>query len=399
MAPDDSSGGFAASPRRITAYDVGLAFSLISPSTAIFNKGQYALLAAYIVVACAALWLATRHVLPWLNRKFPQRWASVVVLVVLLGGTALAREIVHPQIDTAGFRIAGVKVGASDNDDAIDDALNELSAGRYPYYVKTFLGNPLSPLPGALLLAWPFYLLGDSARQNIFWLAIFFIAVGWRRGHRFAAMAAALVVCLSPNVFYQQMQGMDYAANAIYVGVFAVLLVHGAGRRGVSLGTVAAAIMFGITLSSRLNFLLLAPFAAAALVRATNLRTAAILCAIGACAFVACTAPFYFYDPSGFSPLHTFGKINGYGRWPAASFVIPVLGALLSAWLLWRRRTSANSLAAAARDAFAVMAFLVVCAMLSAPNLASFMPMHFGTLFLFYGVIGFWPPWLYSRDP
>jgi hypothetical protein len=399
VALDDSSGGFAVPLRRITAYDVGLAFSLIFPSTAIFNKGQYALLAAYIVVACAALWLATRHVLPWLNRKLPQRWASVVVLVALLGGTAVAREIVHPRIDTTGFRIAGMRIGASDNDDAIDAALKELSAGRYPYYVKTFLGHPLSPLPGALLLAWPFYLLGDSARQNIFWLAVFFIAVGWRRGHRFAAMAAALVVFLSPNVFYQQMQGMDYAANAIYVGLFAVLLVHGAGRRGVSLGTVAAAIMFGIALSSRLNFLLLVPFTASALVRATNLRTAAILCAIVASAFVACTAPFYFYDPAGFSPLHTLGKINGDGRLPAASIAVPALAVLSSAWLVWRRRRSNYSLAAAARDAFAVMALLVVCATIIDSRLARFTPMHFGTLFLFYGVIGFWPPWLYSRDP
>jgi ABC-type xylose transport system permease subunit len=137
-------------------------------------------------------------------------------------------------------------------------------------------------------------------------------------------------------------------------------------------------------------------------VRATNLRTAAILCAIVASAFVACTAPFYFYDPAGFSPLHTLGKINGDGRLPAASIAVPVLAGLSSAWLVWRRRRSNYSLAAAARDAFAIMALLTVCAtivFLITTNEARLVPMHFGMFFLFYGLIGFWPPWLYSRDP
>jgi len=41
--------------------------------------------------------------------------------------------------------------------------------GKYPYYETSFLGNPISPMPGALLIALPFYVLGWTALQNIVW--------------------------------------------------------------------------------------------------------------------------------------------------------------------------------------------------------------------------------------
>ena len=49
-------------------------------------------------------------------------------------------------------------------------ALTELASGRYPYTATTYLGNPITPLPGALLLAAPFWwVTGSAAWQNVAW--------------------------------------------------------------------------------------------------------------------------------------------------------------------------------------------------------------------------------------
>jgi hypothetical protein len=63
--------------------------------------------------------------------------------------------------------------GGSDSDDALVTGVYELAAGRYPYYVKTYLGNPISPLPGALILAAPFVAVGCVALAHVFWLFVF----------------------------------------------------------------------------------------------------------------------------------------------------------------------------------------------------------------------------------
>ena len=75
----------------------------------------------------------------------------------------------------------------SDADDALNLAVNELLHGRYPFYARTYLDNPVANLPGTIFLAVPFALLGNSAYQNFFWLMVFFIAVSlsvrsWRLG-------------------------------------------------------------------------------------------------------------------------------------------------------------------------------------------------------------------------
>ena len=61
----------------------------------------------------------------------------------------------------------------SDREDALVRALQSLRHHHYPYYVRTFRGNPITPMPGAFLLAFPFYWLGRVSIQNFFWAAMF----------------------------------------------------------------------------------------------------------------------------------------------------------------------------------------------------------------------------------
>jgi hypothetical protein len=57
----------------------------------------------------------------------------------------------------------------SDRDDALLDATSALLRGEFPYSRPTYLGNPITPLPGALLLAVPFVLAGNAALANALW--------------------------------------------------------------------------------------------------------------------------------------------------------------------------------------------------------------------------------------
>ena len=63
----------------------------------------------------------------------------------------------------------------SDREDALRIELDAMRHHLYPYDARTFLGNPPTPLPGAMLLAAPFYAIHHIAWQNFLWLALFFV--------------------------------------------------------------------------------------------------------------------------------------------------------------------------------------------------------------------------------
>ena len=63
----------------------------------------------------------------------------------------------------------------SDREDALRIELNAVRHHQYPYGTHTFLGNPPTPLPGAMLLAALFFTIGHIAWQNFLWLALFFL--------------------------------------------------------------------------------------------------------------------------------------------------------------------------------------------------------------------------------
>jgi len=381
------------------AYFLAFVVCLIVPSAAIFKKAGIPALIVYVILALLTCWWMTRRFWPWLRALRVPLFLETAAAVILCIGLSSLYSYAHPRIDTAGFRIGGVSIGASDNDDAIDVALDELFAGRYPYYARTFLDNPLSPLPGALLLAMPFYLLGDSALLNVFWTVMFFWFVQRRmRSMRAAVMLAAIVLFLSPNATYQIVQGTDYGANTIYVFIFAALLLERVRRDGcASIASAAAAVLLGIGLSSRLNFVMVLPFVFIALLRSTSWKNAMLSCAIAAIVFIVVTAPFYVYDPAGFSPLHTFGKLSAYGRIPWAAFVAPLVACVASVVLMWRRRGRYEP-TALARDLSVVMAFLVFVSVviygIAGGIFVFWDALHFGTFFLYPGVFGFGIPLL-----
>lgn len=240
--------------------------------------------------------------------------------------------VVYPIAD------AGRVVGGSDSDDALDLAVSELVHGRYPYRPHTYLDNPISPLPGAVLLAIPFVLAGGSALQSLFWLAALFAVARHILGGSSLALGLLTTILLaSPAVLAQILTGTDYVANAAYVLVFAVL-ASGSGRRATRF---AGAVLLGIGLSSRANYFFVEPFVISTLAVRFGGRAALSSAATTAAVFCAVTLPFYLYSPDEFTPLHTYEKLAQFDSLvPHVDLIIIMSMAVASMVLTVRSRRS-----------------------------------------------------------
>jgi hypothetical protein len=388
----------------------GLAASLLLPSLALANTAGAAFVPVYLAGGGLLLWLLMRP-FERATRRLGERTAAWTILA-LLCLTLLAVVVVHPRIDTTGAELFGVRVGASDNDDAVDVGTARLLAGENPYRARTFLGNPIAPLPGAFLLALPFYALGHSAVQNVFWLAVF-AALLWRLGRR-ARVALILllsVLLVSPDVVYQLLQGGDYATDALATAAFAALVVDLARRASPSWQIALAAAGLGIAVTTRANLLLVVPLVVAVVWRAhgadvqesagagrppaTALRAAVLTAAVAAATVCALVLPFYFWDPAHFTPLLTREKASFESFGPLGGWLVPVAGVAVTAALC--RAGRSRDVRSLFRDAALVQMTLVLGGFaLSSLELGEphWFYLHYGLMFLFFGVAAWGVPLL-----
>ena len=90
--------------------------------------------------------------------------------------------------------------------------------GRYPYDVRTYLDNPITPLPGALLLALPFAALGLIVLQNWVWPALFLATSGRLLGdRRRGLLVLATLLVLAPLALNELVAGGDLLINSLYL--------------------------------------------------------------------------------------------------------------------------------------------------------------------------------------
>lgn len=374
---------------------LGLAFWLGLPSTALLQKYfGLAGVAAYLLglVLALLLWPRFGRCLPrpgaaFLEKQFP--WLALLTCAALLGLFALAYPI------TNNGRTGDRRTSGSDTDDALNLATTELLHGRYPYYPRTYLDNPITPMPGALLLAIPFVLLGNSAYQSFFWLLLWLLAMRrhWQAG-RPPLLLLWLMLALSPVVVYSLVVGNDYLANSLYVLLFMLWLVRWAPRPGLNPWLkLLPAICLGIGLSSRANFLLLLPLIFATLAQLAGRPAALRSTVTTGLTFLLVTLPFYLYDPAGFSPLHTTDELGRFNHLlPYAGLLIPLATALLALFLAWRQRVGAD-LQQLFRSSALVLALPVLAGLalaLLAYGPAGFTFAFFGLFPLFFGATASW---------
>ena len=102
----------------------------------------------------------------------------------------------------------------SDREDSLRIKLMLIKGHRYPYDALTFLGNPPTPLPGALVLAAPFFLIGHISWQNFLWIAAFFyFAIRFFQFRSTAFFFILILLLLSPSSLSDLTSGGDYLTN------------------------------------------------------------------------------------------------------------------------------------------------------------------------------------------
>lgn len=266
-------------------------------------------------------------------------WIAGAVMLLVVAGLFFW---IHPMIDQQGFSVFGRAIGAADADDAMDIGVRRLLGGLYPYSETTFLGLPISPLPGALFLAAPFYVLGQTAVQNLFWLAAgWFLLSRSSGGVKGASFWLGLMLVVSPVVLYSLLQGGDSLSNGIYVLCILVAFVSRCKIQSLGFMDLLVAIGLGVALSSRLNFLALAPFIAGITLR-IHPRKALLIGGLAALVFLLITVPFYLVAPAEFSPLHTMGRLRA-STFPMLGKIWPLLILLFSAASAWMGRIGSLS--------------------------------------------------------
>ncbi|MCA1701797.1 MAG: hypothetical protein LC808_00410, partial [Actinobacteria bacterium] len=94
-----------------------------------------------------------------------------------------------------GYPEANVHVlgAGSDRDDGLNQSAREILRLSYPYTERTYLGNEITSLPGAILVSTPFVVLGSSAYQNLFWLFVFVVVI-WTFFDPRSVLPASLVL-------------------------------------------------------------------------------------------------------------------------------------------------------------------------------------------------------------
>ena len=259
--------------------------------------------------------------------KIPQKkWFKWIYLLVFIF-VVIAFAVIYPLANSGAYGGIG-----SDRDDAINIGTTRLFSGQYPYYAKTYLGNPLSPLPGAFLLAAPFvFLLGNSAYQNLFWLPVFFLLSRSLLRNDVANIALMAVLFLGcPMIMHEVVHGADLLSNSLYCLVAVCLFWFSLQPGNANWKKWLAAVFLGVAFASRFNFLFLFPVLFFSAARSRR-RDEFLLTGIAILTFLCLTLPFYFYDPDSFSPLlMTVNHISS--RSPSAfpTWIIPLLVILLS---------------------------------------------------------------------
>ena len=263
----------------------------------------------YLLGVGAALVIGYRYLLAkcisWLSAKTVWVLAVSTLLLIVAGFV-----VIYPVANS------GRVGGGSDREEAVNAGVSEILHGRYPYYARTEVAvhpagedwvyrGPLSQMPGELFFAVPFVLLGNSAYQNFFWLAVLFLTLRWFFGDgRDALLLVWVAVFLSPVCLHEAMSGGDLLANSIWVFVITVIFVRIVPDARMAAGAkTVVAVLLGMALSSRINFLLIGPLVLSMLVQTSGWKTAVRYMAVVAAAFLAVTLPFYFYDPENFTPL------------------------------------------------------------------------------------------------
>jgi hypothetical protein len=332
----------------------GLCLSVLIPSIGVCQKylgvkGVF----VYLLAGVIGLLVIAVYEDPLFNLLNEDRARVLAILTAI--AMLIIFLIVYPMANSGKFG------GGSDTDEAITLAATNLLYGKYPYYARTYLGNPIDPLPGAILLSIPFVLLRNEGYQNLFWmilgcLALKFYFKSWKQ----ALILSWIIVAFSPRLMGLYVTGNDDIANTLYILLSMTLLITLVARYdSKELYRILATTFVGICFSSRANFLFLLPILLVSLMKHVGWKRALAYLTIAGLGFMAVTMPFFLYDPVGFTPFHTMHKLSRFNQVvPYADIIITVLTLGAAVVLSWKWTN--GSISALLRNCSIVLAIPVL---------------------------------------
>ena len=249
----------------------------------------------YCVLGSVILILIYKYAIPYFLIHVDEEQSLWLAVATFLG-LFLIFFLVYPLADS------GIVGGGSDNDDLFNLTGRQLLRGRYIYDYQTYLGNPpvsLHHLPGSIVLAVPFVLIGNAAYQNLFWLVVFYLTCqAALKDRRLSLLLLWIVFSLCPTVCQQFVTGSERFASGIYVLSFLFFAMKSLGGKQKRWVRLVDFTLLGIGLSSRPNFLLFLPLLFASLGQTTGWKAAIQYTGLTCTSFLAITLPFLLH-PKG----------------------------------------------------------------------------------------------------
>lgn len=366
-----------------------LAFALLFPGSEAIQKyfGTVGGIGIYYVAGIAILFVYQKHARRFLESITKKE--ALILAFAIVACLAILFFLIYPIADS------GIFGGGGDSDDALNLAGRALLHYRYPYAITTYLGALATYLPGSLLLAIPFVILGNAAYQGIFWLVAFFVGASFYLKDVRSALALFSILFLNCQVLQSFVTGGELLASSIYLPVLMLFAMWALSEQRRPLVRWVACVLFGIGLSSRANFLLLVPIMFSAAVRRVGYRETFRYAAIVGATFLLVTLPFVFHDPKMFwrACVVEQRSVIPTSTLPHADILVPLISSVIALALARSRfeRGDTDLLRnAALSQVFPVLAVVI----LSAVESGSLGGAGYGLHFTFFAVLACWKRFL-----
>ena len=306
-----------------------------------------------------------------------------------LGCLFILLLLIYPLADSGMFG------GGGDSDDALNLGALALLTHQYPYEPSTYLGAPVTYLPGSLLLAVPFVMMGNVAYQNIFWLALFLLAMKIHLADIRQALLLLWTTLLCARVLQLLVTGGELLASSIYVALFVLFAMRSLMAGQPRWRPWVAAVLLGVGFSSRTNYLLLVPIVLSAAIQKRGWKEAAGYAAAAIASFLAVTLPFWLHDPQTFVAAclreQNFAALAQNSVLPHADLAVPLASTVFAVGLSFRRLENWDAQVlshCALAQAFPILAIIVLSSIEARGFELTYA--EYGVHFLFFGAVASW---------
>lgn len=265
----------------------------------------------------------------------PQNIGSSKIFIGLMMALIVGFVFYYPYENERGH--------GTDRDEALNQGVNALVSLQYPYYERSYVpgkpheegydNRPITVLPGSMLFASPFVLMGNSAYQNFFWITVlFFYLAGKYKSYEYALLTLIIIIFFCATFLFQLLIGSDYISNVIWIYVLTSLYAERVERTKQNVFLIL--FLLGLGLSSRFHFIFILFPLAFFIWKKLDFTTMVKHIGIIIFAFTIITLPFVIYDFKNFTPLH---YSNLYTQFNAMisyiSIIIPIAVVIFSLWI------------------------------------------------------------------